>query len=81
MVAQKKNMNHSIVLKNCSGLNQNFERNKSLLGQIHFGLILKGHRSVGWLFNVKKQKWLSESVTEWVSDKVAYWIELSGDSL
>ena len=30
---------------------------------------LKGHWSLGSLFNVKKQKWLSQ----WVSDKVTYW--------
>ena len=38
---------------------------------------LKGHWSLGLLFNVKKQKWLSESVSEWVTRSP---IELSGDS-
>ena len=28
---------------------------------------LKGHRSLGSLFNVKKQKWLSESLSQWVT--------------
>ena len=34
---------------------------------------LKGHRSLGSLFNVKNQKWLSQSVTQWVSDNATYW--------
>ena len=33
---------------------------------------LKGHRSLGSLFNVKKQK-VSQSLSQWVSDKVTYW--------
>ena len=38
---------------------------------------LKGHWFLRSLFNVKKQKWLSESLSHWVtesvSDKVTYW--------
>ena len=37
---------------------------------------VKGHKSLGLLFNVKNKKWLSDQWVisdQWVSDKVTYW--------
>ena len=60
------------IVKNC----QNCQNVSQVMFLINVIKCLKGHWSLGSLFNVKKQKvseWVSESVSEWVSDKVTYW--------
>ena len=65
------------LVKNCqkwSKLSKNFKTVKIVKTLVRSCFLitlikyLKGHWSLGSLFNVKKQKWLTESVSEWVSE-------------
>ena len=61
------------ILQNLSKLVQIVKNNCQNVGQVMFP---QRSGSLGWLFNVKKQKvaqWVSHSVSHSVSDKVTYW--------
>ena len=66
----KKIQKLSKIVKRFQKLSKMFSRSCFLVTLIKS---LKGHKSLALLFNVKIKRCLTQSVSEWVSDKVTYW--------